>query len=355
MSQDSRIYACRGCEAKNRIFPRKVAARPNNVNCGSCGKPLFLPPDAPLTAIDGSAYQHPLDKSALEMLRKVPGTNTILRFLIRELSERRLRMYFQQAYVKVTPVHLTPLYDHIEHSAHILDLEMVPQLFVMNDPRPNAFAIGVDDPFVVVTTALLDTLDEAQIRGVIAHELGHIQAGHQLYRTALYLIVNLAQFLVGNLIPMRDMALKAIYYALLYWNRCSELTGDRAQMLIQRDYESYVACEMKFAGGCNYTNGMLNMDAFLEQAEEAVKMKEEHILNRVYSSMQAAETTHPYPVWRVGHMSEWIYDGNFLDIIHGTYPARKTADDLEPQESEEDAPSSVKELIGQWRKTLSGK
>lgn len=202
-------------------------------------------------------------------------------------------MFFQQSYVKVTAQHLDGLYRKMEHATAVLDLEM-PELFVMNDPHPNAMAIGVDKPFIVLTTGMLDVLDEAQITGVIGHELGHIHAGHQLYRTAIYLIVNLADLLLGSIIPMRDAALQAIYYALMYWNRCSELTADRAQMLIQRDFDSFVKCEMRFAAGCNYTKEDLNTKAFLQQADESLAMQDENILNRFFASVQAQIQPTPY-------------------------------------------------------------
>lgn len=351
----ARVVSCRECGTRNRIWPGKAASHPEKVICGGCKEGLFLPLNAPLSGIATAAYEHPLDRKALNLMRKVPGVNTVLRFLLKELSERRLRMLVQQANLKVTPNHLTPLYNMVEDGARALDLADVPELFVSNDPMPNAFAIGVDNPFIVLTTSLLDTLNEEEIKGVIGHELGHIHAGHQLYRTALYMIVQFADMSLGSMVPLRDSALKAIYYALLYWDRCSELTADRAQMLVQRNFEGFVTCEMKMAGGCKYTNSMLDVDAFLAQAEEALEMQEEHFLNRMYASIQNANTTHPYPVWRVGHMQKWVYEGDYLDIIMGNYPLRTTdwhiiETDGEAEEDRKSVPDTIKEMLSNWRK-----
>lgn len=351
MSVEAKVFACRFCGAKNRISPTAVAHRPGSVNCGSCKRPLFLPQDAPLTGISSKAYEHPLDRKALAMLRNVPGVNSVLRFFLKELSERRMRMLFQQSAVKVTDRHLPMLKEKVEHVAKILDLGYVPELFVMRDRDVNAFAVGVDQPFILVTTELLDLMDEDQITGVIAHECGHIQAGHQLYRTALYLIVNFADRLLGGFIPMRDAALQAVSYALLQWNRCSELTADRAQMLIQRDFYSYAHCEMKLAGGGAYTNDHLDVEAFLDQADEAVAMQEESLLNRYFAGIQSANTTHPFPVWRVGHMKKWIYEGDFLDIVHGSYALRKDAVP-EPEIVETETPDSISDMIKQWKRQV---
>lgn len=51
-----------------------------------------------------------------------------------------------------------------------------PRLYIIDDPAPNAFAAGRDPKHsvVAVTTGLINTLDKAELEGVIAHELAHV-------------------------------------------------------------------------------------------------------------------------------------------------------------------------------------
>lgn len=53
----------------------------------------------------------------------------------------------------------------------------MPRVYVMNDPAPNAFATGRDPKHaaVVATTGLLDIMDDDELQGVFAHELGHVK------------------------------------------------------------------------------------------------------------------------------------------------------------------------------------
>jgi heat shock protein HtpX len=53
----------------------------------------------------------------------------------------------------------------------------MPQVYIMNDPSPNAFATGRDPKHaaVCVTQGLLDIMDEDELQGVLAHELGHVK------------------------------------------------------------------------------------------------------------------------------------------------------------------------------------
>jgi len=53
----------------------------------------------------------------------------------------------------------------------------MPRVFIMNDPAPNAFATGRDPNHsaVCVTSGLLDIMDDNELEGVLAHELGHVK------------------------------------------------------------------------------------------------------------------------------------------------------------------------------------
>lgn len=53
----------------------------------------------------------------------------------------------------------------------------MPEVYVVNDPAPNAFATGRDPQHAMVaaTTGLLDMMTDAELEGVMAHELGHVR------------------------------------------------------------------------------------------------------------------------------------------------------------------------------------
>ncbi|MDR5698844.1 M48 family metalloprotease [Agromyces aerolatus] len=53
----------------------------------------------------------------------------------------------------------------------------MPKVYVISDPAPNAFATGRDPEHAIVaaTTGLLEIMDDAELEGVMAHELGHVR------------------------------------------------------------------------------------------------------------------------------------------------------------------------------------
>ena len=68
------------------------------------------------------------------------------------------------------------LYRIVENLS-ITDGLPMPRVYIINDPAPNAFATGRDPEhaFVAATTGLLDLLDDSELEGVMAHEMGHVQ------------------------------------------------------------------------------------------------------------------------------------------------------------------------------------
>jgi heat shock protein HtpX len=53
----------------------------------------------------------------------------------------------------------------------------MPKVYVIDDPAPNAFATGRDPEHAVVcaTTGIMDIMDDNELKGVMAHELGHVK------------------------------------------------------------------------------------------------------------------------------------------------------------------------------------
>jgi len=53
----------------------------------------------------------------------------------------------------------------------------MPKVYIIDDPAPNAFATGRNPQHAVVgaTTGLLELMEDSELEGVIAHELGHVK------------------------------------------------------------------------------------------------------------------------------------------------------------------------------------
>lgn len=68
------------------------------------------------------------------------------------------------------------LYRVVENISITTGMPM-PRVYIMQDPAPNAFATGRNpsNAYVCATTGLLDIMDDTELQGVMAHEMGHVQ------------------------------------------------------------------------------------------------------------------------------------------------------------------------------------
>lgn len=68
------------------------------------------------------------------------------------------------------------LYRIVENLAITEGLPM-PKVYIVDDPAPNAFATGrsPEHASVAATTGLLEMLTDAELEGVMAHEMGHVK------------------------------------------------------------------------------------------------------------------------------------------------------------------------------------
>ncbi len=73
-----------------------------------------------------------------------------------------------------------------------------PKVYIVEDPTPNAFAFGRwrSDGRIAVHRGLLETLDREEIKGVLAHELGHIAHGDMIVMTLAQAVPILLYYLV---------------------------------------------------------------------------------------------------------------------------------------------------------------
>lgn len=266
--------------------------------------------------ISSRAYEHPADRSALVALRKLSGFDTIFKTLSGLLPERSLRLLFLSDSVRVSDAQFAHLNDMLRDACYILDLEKVPPLYVSQNPRPNAMCIGLDEPIIVLTTGLVELMDEEEMRTVIGHEVGHALSGHAVYRTVLLFLTNLAIRI--SWIPLGNVAVTAVVTALREWFRKSELSADRAGLLVGQDPRASLRALMKLAGG-NHLHEM-NVDSFLEQAEEYEAGGD--LRDSVLKILNVLPRTHPFPVVRAAELKAWSESRDFQRILDGHYPRR---------------------------------
>lgn len=271
--------------------------------------------------LDPTVLQHPYDRAALNALQKVPGLDVIVRKFIELFPERVAYIQNVAQTVRVTRSQCPQLYVQLREACAILDMRE-PELYVAQNPLPNAWTSGHVRPYIILTSGLLDLMNEEEVMAVIAHELGHIKSGHVLYRT-MALGITLVLTLIGDLtLGVGRLVGRSLEAALLEWYRMSEFTGDRAALLVVQDAQVMLSLMMKFAGGTLFQRNQLDADEFLKQAElyEAV---DANLLDRIYKMLLVAPVTHPLTIVRAREIMNWSENQEYKDILDGRYVRTK--------------------------------
>ncbi|RKR75006.1 M48 family metalloprotease [Frondihabitans australicus] len=95
------------------------------------------------------------------------------------------------------------LYRTVENLSITMGLPM-PEVYVVEDPAPNAFATGRDPQHAVVaaTTGLLAIMDDTELQGVMAHEMGHVKNYDIRVSTIVFGLVVAVGFLADIMLRM---------------------------------------------------------------------------------------------------------------------------------------------------------
>ena len=86
---------------------------------------------------------------------------------------------------KVTPEIHPQLFNIVEEMKIAGSLPQIPDIYIIPDPAPNAFAVGrtPEKSAIAVTAGLLEILNRDELQGVIAHETSHIMNRDILFMT----------------------------------------------------------------------------------------------------------------------------------------------------------------------------
>lgn len=260
-----------------------------------------------LPGLDASDFQHPADVEATRALESVPGMDRIVSKVMEYGVERLYYLENIASNVRVGPKMFPRLYRNLQWGCKILGVEE-PELYVKVDPVPNAFTYGHTKPFIVLTSGLVDMLDDEERFFVIAHELGHIKAGHVLY-TVIALNISAIMALVGQAtLGLGALLGLGLELALYEWWRKAEMTADRAGLLCVQDLDPAIRTFMKLAGGASKLYDEMDKEAFLDQIR-AYEDADRSNLNKAYKVLLTLFRSHPFAIMRAKELDLWHADG----------------------------------------------
>ena len=243
-------------------------------------------------------FIHPEDAAALEALKKIPVLPSVVKAFMDLGAEQLMKGLNMASKVRLSPTQLPELYNILPPICEILDIKE-PEFYLEMNPIPNAYAFGETYTAITITSAIVDMMSEDELRAVIAHECGHIACHHMLYHTLAQILSNATGFLEA----LASLA-APVHYALMYWQRKSELSCDRVAAYITGP-QTATSMLSRLAGGPIGITSKLNLVELAEQADLYDAFCKTGLWNKALQSYAVLDQDHPFTSVRVRELLKW--------------------------------------------------
>ena len=183
---------------------------------------------------------------------------------------------------------------------------------------PNAYTSGDTRVFIVVTSGLVEMMEDDELDAVLAHECGHILCRHVVYKmVADYLKMGLdALGFLGSIA-------KPVEYALLYWSRKAELSCDRCGSIITSP-EVVARSMARLSGGPKAITSAINMQEWAKQADKYDEIKNDGLWNKTLQFAVTIGMTHPFSAVRVREILKWGESSQYKQLMQNLNTAKST-------------------------------
>lgn len=257
--------------------------------------------------MDTSTFIHPEDKVALDQLKSIPFAETLIKKIMSLFNEQIAYGLNMAQKVRLSEKQIPHLYRLLPPIIEKLGIPE-PEFYLEMDPTPNAYAMGETRTAITITSGLLQLMTEDELRGVIAHECGHILCHHMLYTTMVNYIMKFG--------PNLPDVTQSAQVALLYWNRKSELTCDRVAAYITSPGTA-ISMTARLAGGSSDLMYDFDLEEYAKQADEYESIRNEDLWNKTLQAWLTLEMDHPFNSVRARELLKWTRSEQFINLMAG--------------------------------------
>lgn len=245
-----------------------------------------------------SDFIHPEDAAAIRLLENLPGFSTLLKKFYAIGLEKLQYGINMASNIRLSESQLPDIYKHLPPICDTLGIK-VPELYLEMNPMPNACTFGDTRVFIKITSGLVEQLTDEELDAVLAHECGHILCRHVIYHSLAQYIVLFADSLglVGDLAT-------PLIYALLYWQRKSELSCDRAAAIVTNP-QTVSQTMVRLAGGPKSITGSVNIQEWAKQADRYEEIRNDGLMNKAFQTYATMGQSHPFAAVRVREILKW--------------------------------------------------
>ena len=268
-------------------------------------------------AYSPALYMHDLDRKAFDALNMFPHFVKLQEAYLANVDEKASKIELLSTGIRLSSKQLPDTYRLLPPICEKLGIE-IPDLYMVQSQNKrdlNAFTGGVTVPFIGVTSELIRQMPTEMVSSAIAHECGHIACKHYLYHALATSFANGIEASPLSRIPAIHRYLSAaLIKALLFWDRCSELSADRAAVLCDEDPGKTIDALLRIHG----FDQNINRDEFIKQALDLEAFVNDSSSNKMMEQMVVQWDSHPLLATRAYECYDWAQTDRFKGMLAGT-------------------------------------
>ena len=281
-------------------------------------------------AYSAELYVHDLDRQAADALNQFPKFVKLLESYSANYDEKAAKIDLLSTAIRLGENQMPEVYSLLPPICEQLGID-TPELYYVRDKRANAATFGSAHPCIYVTSGLVNKLPLNLLPSVLAHECGHIACKHSLYHSiAAQLVGGIDRSPLVRIPAIGKYLTPTLVKALLFWDRCSELSADRAAALCDGTADKTIDVLLRLNGyGKN-----VDRKEFLKQALDLKSFVNDSKSNKLMELMLVRDETHPRLATRAYECYEWSQSAQYAGIIDGTFTLPDKAKEINQELAE---------------------
>lgn len=250
--------------------------------------------------LEPSGYELPADREAKDRLSRYSELRAITSRFISDVAEPWITSRLLGSSIEVSPRQFPELYTLVSEIAAILSVP-APSVYIQAGPIPNAFTHGTGSvSFLVIAHSLVEQLNNDELAFVVGHEMGHIKSEHISYMT-------LAHWLLEDESRRQKLSEEAVL-SLLDWMRNSELSADRAGLVVCQDVDAASRALLTMAIGSRKLATRVDIMYYVDSQNLSLEFNPA-------SEQFLAYQTHPFMPDRIKHLIEYYSSKEYADLF----------------------------------------
>lgn len=253
-------------------------------------------------------FQHPFGKQSIEKVTSFSAFNKILAFISEKSIEKSYHLMNDSSLLKISREMSPKIFSMMDEAIQMFDVSEAPEVYIERSYDLKVLLDGIESPFLVFTTSVLEQYDDSMLWPLIASEI----AGIKTQFAEIKFVDKVLKMFKGTFPFVIDIGLTL---ALNDWYRCTAYTYDRAFLLASENFE-LTAKHILFGEVDSTTLDKLHLD---QQDNDYYKQSKEFLERSgragVYQKITTVFSRSQWAASRYIELYNWYFTGKYDEVV----------------------------------------